>query len=143
MARNILKLDTSGMTQMLKRLEDIGGNAQKAVSDSLEQAAQKIHDDTIEAIAAPNLPAKGRYSTGKTRESVIDDTHVRWEGSTGWVPVGFDFAKEGAGGFLITGTPKMRPDAALHRMYKQKKYMSEIQEQMWNTVSDYVTGVKS
>ena len=140
MARNTLKLDTSGFDGMLRRLERLGGNVKKAVDEALSAAAEKIHSDTVAAIAPQNLPAGGKYSKSpsKTMASIIDDTQVRWDGDTGWVPVGFDFSKPGAGGFLITGTPKMRPDPELHRMYKQKKYMQEIQEQMSDKIGSFI-----
>ena len=130
MSRNTLKLETSGFAALLKKLESMGGDVQRAAGEALEKAGQKIAADTDNALSANFLPAGGQYSTGKTRESIIHDAKVTWEGSVGWVPVGFDFSKSGAGGYLITGTPRMRPDMELHRMYKQKKYMLDIQEDM-------------
>ena len=50
--------------------------------------------------------------------------------------IGFDFEKPGAGGYLITGTPRMKPDAALSKMYKQKAYMKKIQDDMENVILD-------
>ena len=52
--------------------------------------------------------------------------------------VGFDYAKKGAGGFLISGTPRMRPDYELRKMYKQKTYMRKIQQDMIDVVEDYI-----
>ena len=138
MARNTLRLDTSGFEEILRNLDSLGGDVQKAVEDALGQASETIREDTIEALAASNLPAQGKYSRGTTLESVIQDSRVRWEGMVGWVPVGFDFSKPGAGGYLITGTPRMRPDAALNKMYKQKRYMTKIQEDIADVLMDYV-----
>ena len=138
MARNTLKLDTSGFSEMLRKLDSLGGDVKGAVQNALTQASETIMEDTIEAMDNANLPAGGKYSHDTTKESIITDHEVRWEGLTGWVPVGFDFSKPGAGGYLITGTPRMRPDQALNRMYKQKKYMRQIQEDMWDVISDYV-----
>ena len=137
--RNTMRLDTSGFEVLLKRLDDLGGNVKGAVSDALQQVAETIKEDTIEAVDASNLPAHGRYSSGATKESIIRDTRVRWEGDVGWVPVGFDFSKPGAGGYLITGTPRMRPDAALNKMYKQKKYMQWLQKGIEDVIMDYIT----
>lgn len=141
MARNILRLDTSGFEETLRRLKDLGGNVKLAVEDALSQAAETIMEDTEAAIAAPNLPAGGIYSQGTTKESIVRDLRVHWEGQIGWVPVGFDFSKPGAGGYLITGTPRMQPDRALNRMYKQKRYMRQIQSDMGDVIMDYVTDV--
>lgn len=123
---------------MIKRLEELGGDVKKATADALQQAAEKIRDDTLDALNPANLPAHGQYSTGVTRKSVAEVEPAKWEGTVASVPVGFDFSKPGAGGFLITGTPKMKPDPELHKMYKQKKYMQQIQQDMQGVIWDYI-----
>jgi len=138
MARNTLRLDTSGFEEMLRKLDSLGGDVKNAVSNALIQSAETITEDTEEAMLAANLPAGGRYSTGTTRESIVRDQQVQWEGLIGSVPVGFDFSKPGAGGYLITGTPRMQPNRALNRMYKQKRYMNQIQKDMGEVIMDYV-----
>lgn len=129
-----MKLDTSGMTALVRRLESVGGNVPRTVEKALSGALQRISRDTHEALLSTNLPAKGKFSKGATDESVIDAATVTWSGSVASIPIGFDFSKPGAGGFLITGTPKMKPDAKLHAMYKQKKYMAEIQNEMADVI---------
>lgn len=138
MARNTLKLDTTGFESMLAKLDSLGGNVKEAVQETLTKAGETISRDTIAALDSANLPAGGHFSKGDTRAAVIQDAQVRWEGLTGYIPVGFDFSKPGAGGFLITGTPRMRPDAALSKMYKQKSYMNQIQKDISNIILDYV-----
>lgn len=140
MSRNTLKLDTSGFEAVLRKIDAMGGNVKKAVDDALKQASETITEDTEDAMAASNLPARGNYSTGDTEQSIIRDNNVRWEGMTGWVPVGFDFGIPGAGGFLITGTPRMQPNQQLRRMYKQKKYMNGIQNDISDVLWDFVLG---
>lgn len=130
MARNTLKLDTKGLEPLIKKLDSIGGDVKGAVNTALTKAGQTIAQSTENAISATNLPAGGKYSKGTTKESIIRDAQVRWEGDTAWVPVGFDFSKPGAGGFLITGTPRMKPDYELNKIYKQKRYMNLIQKGM-------------
>ena len=137
--RNTLRLDTSGFVEMLRKLDSLGGDVKKATQDALLQASETIYEDTLDAMQKSNLPAGGKYSQGTTMESIIRDAQVTWEGLVASVPVGFDFSKPGAGGFLITGTPKMQPDRELHRMYKQKKYMRDIQNDMGDVIMDFVT----
>ena len=142
MPRNIMKLDTSGIDEMIRRLEAVGGDVQKAVADSMTQVGETISEDTLAALQDQYLPAGGAYHRNKphnTEESVIKDATVTWQGSMASMPIGFDFSKPGAGGFLITGTPKMRPDRELNKMYKQKRYMQQIQNDMADTIFDYVT----
>lgn len=130
MARNTLKLDTKGLEPLIKKLDSIGGDVKGAVNTALTKAAQTIAESTENAISATNLPAGGKYSKDTTKESIIRDAQVKWDGDTAWVPVGFDFSKPGAGGFLITGTPRMKPDYELNKIYKQKRYMNLIQKGM-------------
>lgn len=139
MARNTLRLDTRGLESMLIHLERLGGDVKKAVQDALEQSSETIAEDTEDAMATANLPARGKYSYGATKEAIIRDSRVRWEGNIGWVPVGFDFSMVGAGGFLISGTPKMEPNYALRKMYKQKRYMNQIQKDMSDVIWGYVS----
>lgn len=142
MARNTLRLDTSGFEGLLRRLESLGGNVDQAVENALTSAGKTIENDTREAMKRPYLPAKGQYSSGDTEKSIIKNPAVQWDGSTAWIPVGFDFSKPGAGGFLITGTPKMAPDPKLKQIYKGKKYMKAIQDSMASVVIDEILKVK-
>lgn len=139
MARNTLKLDTKGFEQLLFKLDSLNGNVNETVTKALEEAGKKIGEDTHKAMEKRNLPAGGKYSTGATEKSIVDNPQVEWSGSRASIDVGFDFGKPGAGGFLITGTPKMQPNKELNRMYKGKKYMKEIQEQMGQTVGEAIT----
>lgn len=130
MARNTLKLDTKGLEPLIKKLDSIGGDVKGVVNTALTKAAQTIAESTESAISTANLPEQGKYSTGATKQSIIRDVQVKWDGDTAWVPVGFDFSKPGAGGYLIKGTPRMKPDYELNKIYKQKRYMNLIQKGM-------------
>lgn len=138
MARNTLKLELSGFNEMLTRLDKLGGDIKEVVEDALGQAAETVEWDTKDALADANLPAGGDYSDGDTMESVVSDARVDWSGTTASIGVGFDYGKPGAGGFLITGTPKMDPDYELQKIYKRKKYMQQIQEDMREIVADEI-----
>lgn len=132
----LVHLDTSGMTRILQEIDALGGKAEQILSDALEETGEQIGNDTAEALSAADLPRLGKYSTGDTMNSVIRHPKTHREGSYMWIPVGFNFAEPGAGGFLIGGTPKMEPDAELQKMYKGKKYMRDMQEQMADKVMD-------
>lgn len=140
MAKNQMTLDTSGLEAALSRLLATVGpeRARQVVEENLEKVGERISNDTIEAVQAANLPAGGRYSSGDTEDAVIKKPRVTWDGGVAEIPVGFDFNKPGAGGWLITGTPKMRPDAALRKIYKGKRYMedrkAELAEAVWDEI---------
>lgn len=139
---NIMKLEiTDGMERMIRELEHMGAEVQPIVEEAMTQAAMQIQADTAKALDAANLPAGGKFSRGDTKKSVVKDLQVRWEGLSAWIPIGFDFSVPGAGGYLITGTPKMKPDTALNRMYKQKAYMTKIQKDMENGLLDLLVKI--
>lgn len=139
---NQLRLDTTGMESILAKLARLEHEAAKStLEESMSKIAEKVNADTHAAIAPGNLPRRGKYSHGDTAASIESDTSVRWEGFVAWVPVGFDFSKPGAGGYLITGTPRMAPDRELRRMYRQKAYMKGIQEELWEEISNHISEI--
>ena len=89
----LMKLDTSGFTEILKKIDELGGDINQIVEKTLKKAGDKINRDTEDAMAMQNLPASGRYSGGQTKSAVITDAQVRWDGNTAYVPIGFDFSK--------------------------------------------------
>lgn len=133
-----LSVDWNPFEAYAEDIDRLGGNLQAIFTDAMEQAAETIQEDTLEAISPGNLPAGGKYSNCITAASVVQGASVTWSGTIAEIPVGFDFSKPGAGGFLITGTPRMRPDWALEDIYVRKKYMREIQEDMMQIFMDAV-----
>lgn len=133
-----LRLDLSGFDRLMEKLDRLGGDLKEVTEDALGQAAETIEWDTVDAVQKPNLPRGGKYSNGDTEASIVRDAKVEWEGTTGSIGVGFDFGKPGAGGFLITGTPRMAPVGPLTEIYKRKRYMSQIQKDMQEIVSDAI-----
>lgn len=136
--RNTLNMDLQGFAELAVQLDGLGGNVNRAVEDALNQAGETIGYDTQDAVAAANLPAQGRYSQGETEEAIVLNPTVEWNGSVAEIGVGFDYGKPGAGGFLITGTPRMRPDYKLEDIYTRKKYMKQLQKDMADVVLDYI-----
>lgn len=138
MSRNTLRIDFSPFEDMLTTLDDMGGDVVRVTDRALREAAVQVQNDTVLAVSKAHLPAHGEYSRGDTEKSIIHFPAVEWEGFIGSVPVGFDFSKPGAGGFLISGTPRMAPDKKLRRMYKGKKYIKDIQNNMMQKVTDEI-----
>ena len=130
MATNKVSIDFSGFSDYAEQIEKLGGSLKEVFTEALEKAAETIQADTLAALDNGNLPAGGKYSKGDTADSVIDDLEVTWSGSLGEISVGFDKTKPGAGGWLITGTPKMSPDKALNQIYKSQSYMNKRKKEM-------------
>lgn len=135
--RNTLRLDTSGFEELIVKLDALQGDVKTAVNDALLQAAETVHDDTVDALANRYMPHQGVFSTGRTKTTVAPAS-VEWSGTLATAAVGFDYGEKGAGGFLISGTPRMQPNRELERIYTRKHYMKALQEDMQEVVSDYI-----
>lgn len=132
-----MRIDTSGFDDLVAQLEALSGDVRGAVTEALETAAAKVTADTREAIKPEYLPHQGKYSKGATAETIIEP-EVQWSGTKAEVAVGFDYAKGGAGGYLIFGTPKMQPDAKLAAIFNKKKYLTDLQKDMQDIVAQYI-----
>lgn len=140
MGKNMLKLDTSGFDYFVSKLQKLNADLKPIFTDALTQAAETITEDTLEGVKDQYLPAHGEYHRQghPTEKSIVTHPEVVWQGVTAEVAVGFDFSKPGAGGFLITGTPRMRPDKKLNQIYKGKRYMSQIKKDMEEVFQDAI-----
>ena len=52
--------------------------------------------------------------------------------------MGFDKTKNGASTLLITGTPRMKPDRELERMFARKKYAAEVNTCISESIQDLI-----
>lgn len=134
--KSMISIDFSCFSSYAEELDKLGADLKAIFTDAMEQAAETVEWDVKDAMNRANLPAGGQYSTGKTAESIISDAKVNWSGSIGEIGLGFDKTKPGAGGFLITGTPKMRPNAALEDIFGRKKYENKIIKQINQSLQD-------
>lgn len=135
MARNKIGLQVKGFEEYMAKLDEVGGSAamKRGVESALKASKQYVNPLINTAMSPSNLPAKGKYSEGGTKESIDTDMTVYWEGMTAHVKVGFDFKKSGLKSIvLMYGTPKMSPVAGLkNAIYgaKTQKELAKIQEE--------------
>lgn len=134
MGKNTMKMTLSGFEELITRLDKAHGNLKSTVTDAMEHMGKTIGDDTDAALEEGNLPAKGKYSTGETRKAVVKNPSVKWNGPVASIKVGFDYTRARAAGYLIAGTPKMRPVKRLRTMYKGVKYPQQLKTAMERTV---------
>ena len=132
--KNAIWVDFNGFADLAEQLDMLGADLHEIFQDVMEQTAETIQEDTESALASGNLPAGGQYSRGNTANSIVQSPSVTWSGEVGEIPLGFEFSKPGAGGFLITGTPRMRPDYELERIYSGRKYENDIKRD----IEDYL-----
>lgn len=124
--RNSLKIEFSVFEDFAAKLDELGADLKSIFTDVMEQEAETVAEDTKEAVERANLPARGIYSQGDTKDSIVMQPRVEWSGDLGEIGLGFDKTKPGAGGFLITGTPRMRPDYKLEDIYARKSYERKL-----------------
>lgn len=128
--RKLGRIDYRQFEALAEELQSLGADLQAVMGGALEDAAKDIQAKTDKAMASSNLPAKGKYSTGATQSAIDLDPKVKWSGSSGSIGFGFDFDKPNAGKWLITGTPRMDPDAALAAIYASDKYKTAVVKQI-------------
>lgn len=136
--KSIIQIDFGVFEELADQLEGLGADLKECFADAMEKEGKKVAEDTVAAVASANLPAKGAYSTGDTQKAIIMQPKVEWSGSEAAIGLGFDKTKPGAGGFLITGTPKMQPDYALEKIFTQKKYERDMKKRIMESLQDQI-----
>ena len=135
MAKKNNGFDVSVLEKYADQLQEAGGDKaiKWAVGDALRAAKMELNKQITKRMQKPNLPAGGKYSTGKTLEHLDTTYRETWEGNIASIPLGFDESGEGAVViFLRYGTPKMRPVSGLNDTLKgrvARKKIREAQEQ--------------
>lgn len=138
MGKNKASVKLEGFKEMITTLDSLGGDLVRVAADALTQAGETIGWDTLEAAQNPNMPAEGKYATGRTEQAVFTTPRVEVSGNLVEVGAGFDYTKDGAGGILITGTPRMKPNYELQKIFKGKRYMNNISKDIEAVVQDEI-----
>ena len=127
-----LYIDFSNFSEYAEKLDKLGADLKECIGDAMDKAGKQVQEDVERGIQDANLPRQGKYhgKAHNTEHSVITNVTTEWHGSYGTIDLGFDKTKPGAGGFLITGTPKMQPDAQLASIFQKKSYVTKINKQI-------------
>lgn len=106
---------------LAERIENAGGDLQKAADSALRATHGMITPRLKQNIAR-------HEQTGETKSSLGTAARVVWENPLkAHVDIGFALDNGGLPSiFLMWGTPKMRPDAALHDAAFGPKIKSEV-----------------
>ena len=127
--RNKIGLRVKGFNEYMAKLDEIGGNAamKRGVESALKTSKQYVNPQINKAMSTGNLPAKGKYSTGETKESIDTNMNVEWDGFLARIKIGFDFNESGITSvMLMYGTPKMPPVKGLKSSIYGAKTKREI-----------------
>lgn len=135
-----LSIDFSCFEEYAEELDNLGADLTKIFSEIMEEVAEDVQVRTKEAVANSYLPAKGKYRSNPSETMAAIEMNPKpvISGSIVEVNLGFDKSKPGAGGFLITGTPKMQPDWELEELYVKKQYRNKLIKQMREALQDEI-----
>lgn len=114
MGLNKIGLQFKGWEEIIAKLDKIAGTESvKCGVESALKSSKKYVTYQIEK-SLEKLPTNGKYSTGKTKNSIDKEMTVNWSGGLAEIKIGFCFKKSGLTGiFLMYGTPRMKPVVGL------------------------------
>lgn len=122
-----MSLSFDGLDKMLKKLEALEKDTKSVTEEALSKAHEIVTAKAEQAIAKPNLPARGHYSHGDTAASLQRTPKITWKGSEASVDVGFNIRNGGlASIFLMYGTPKMAKVQSLYDAFYSSQTEGEV-----------------
>lgn len=129
-------LECKAFDEYMAKLDKIGGTAamKKGVENALIKSKEYVTELLDAAMAKPNLPAHGDYSSGGTADSINRDAAVEWQGMTGTIEIGFEFKESGMKSIFLMygtkahGTPRMSPVVGLYDAIYGNKTKSQIKK---------------
>lgn len=135
-----LSIDFSCFEVFAEELDKLGADIPEIFSEVMEEAGKEVQEKTKEASANAYLPAGGKYrsSNSETLAAIDPSPKPIVSGSVIEIGLGFDKSKPGAGGFLITGTPKMAPDYKLEDLYVRKRYKNKLVKEIGESLQDEI-----
>ncbi len=133
MGKNSLKLELSGVEELLRSIEKMGGDVNAAAEKALLASAVPFHQELKVAI-------KKHRRSGLTESTLREPKQVKWEGNRCTLEVGFNLKSGGLPAlFLEYGTPRMKARPfirpAINRCKKdakahQQKALEEIMKEL-------------
>ena len=112
---NKAKLVFEGLDELQDRLRKMGADMEQVAVDALKATNDIVVRGAEAGMSAGNLPAGGKYSTGRTLEALRREAIIEKKNTIITAHVGFDIKKGGlASIFLMYGTPRQPKDQALY-----------------------------
>lgn len=124
-----IAVEFAGFDEVLRKLNKLGADTKAITEEALQKSFDIVTKKAEAAIAKPNLPAGGKYSTGKSAESLTRTLEVTWTGTEASAPVGFNIKRGGYPTiFMMYGTPRYMKVQALYDAF----YSSETEGEVLN-----------
>lgn len=110
-----IAVEFAGFDDVIKKLTKFGADTKQITEEALQKSFDIVTKKAEEAVAKPNLPAGGKYSTGQTEESLTRTLEVTWTSTVATAPVGFNIKKGGLPSiFMMYGTPRYMKVQAIY-----------------------------
>jgi hypothetical protein len=120
-------VEFAGLDEVLKKLNKLGADTKQITEDALQKSFDIVTKKAEAAIAKPNLPAGGKFSTGRTEESLTRTLEVTWTGTEASAPVGFNIKKGGLPSiFMMYGTPRYMKVQAVYDAFYSSATEGEV-----------------
>lgn len=127
-----IKFEGNVFAGMLKKLDKLGGDVDKAIEQSLEASAEIVQKGVKKEM-------EKHRRTGKTEGEILKDEKVKKSGTTTSIRVGFDLPEGLTSIFLMYGTPRIKPpDKKLYNAIYGTKVKKEIREKQNEIISEAV-----
>lgn len=120
-------VEFAGFDEVLKKLNKLGADTKQITEDALQKSFDIVTKKAEAAISKPNLPAGGKFSTGRTEESLTRTLEVTWTGTEASAPVGFNIKKGGLPSiFMMYGTPRYMKVQAVYDAFYSSATEGEV-----------------
>lgn len=120
-------VEFAGFDEVLKKLNKLGADTKQITEDALQKSFDIVTRKAEAAIAKPNLPAGGKFSTGRTEKSLTRTLDVTWTGTEASAPVGFNIKKGGLPSiFMMYGTPRYMKVQAVYDAFYSSATEGEV-----------------
>lgn len=122
-----IKLEFKGFDEILQKLTKLDADTKTIAEKALTETHKIVTDKAAIAVEKPNLPAQGKYSTGRTARSLKKTADISWNGTVGSVEVGFDIKSGGLPSvFMIKGTPRYMKNQMLYDAFYGDQTIGQI-----------------
>lgn len=143
MGKNSISMNFDGFDGLLDQLDKLAGDEglKRAVSIGMKQAKEITDEGIKKAMRKSNLPAKGKYSTGKSLSGVKAQTDIKWNGDVAELEVGFNRKISLTPVFLMYGSPRYAPVKGLKKALKfGQKQKNSVNEAVQKVVQRMING---
>lgn len=140
-----MKLQIEGFDLILRGLQAVNADRKEIAEKALTATFDVVQEKVKAAMRESNLPARGKYDSGLTRDAIIERPDIKWQGEVASVGTGFDLdEKKGfISIYLKKGTPKFKPVKGLEAATHSAKTDKEVREAQEKVFYEEIARLKS